>query len=244
MENRNYRLTDIVALSSKKYDENKFFMFNQSSTNIFLNNYSYQVMLDRNFDFNLFDNIFCDGSLFAKLCSIKSRQKINRISFDQTSAALDWIEFALRNEMLVITIGGTKEESKIFKDFLCSKFAEKSNNIHSLAGFNLDLNNLNIFKENNCLYVIGMGTPLQEEVLKEIAKNRIASKKKNIFFTCGGFISQTANSTMKNNNFYPKYIDSLNLRWLWRMIKQPFTIRRILFTYPRSVFSFFINEKY
>ncbi len=244
MENSSYRLTNVVAKSSEKYNEDKFFMFNQSSTNIFLNNYSYQQILDNKVDFSFFDNIFCDGGLFAKLCSIKLKKKINRISFDQTSAALDWIEFALEDQMLVIVIGGTEEESKIFKNFLSSRFAEKSNSIFSLSGFGLNMNDLEIFKESNCLYVIGMGSPLQENVVKAIAKSKLAYGKKNVFFTCGGFITQTANSKLKNHAFYPRYINRLNLRWLWRMIKQPFTIKRILFTYPRSIINFFANEKY
>tara|TARA_B100000965_G_scaffold406284_1_gene444399 strand:+ start:2492 stop:3226 length:735 start_codon:yes stop_codon:yes gene_type:complete len=244
MENCSYRLTDIVAKSSKKYDEDKFFMFKQSSTNIFLNNYSYQKILDHKVDFSFFDNIFCDGALFAKLCSIKTKKKINRISFDQTSAALDWIEFALKDKMLVIVIGGTEEDSIKFKNFLSSKYIKNSNNIFSLSGFNLNLDDLETFKEQNCLYIVGMGSPIQEKVINKIAKNNLTSKKKNVFFTCGGFITQTANSTLKNNVFYPKFINTFNLRWFWRMIKQPFTIKRLLFTYPRSIFNFLTNEEY
>jgi N-acetylglucosaminyldiphosphoundecaprenol N-acetyl-beta-D-mannosaminyltransferase len=78
--------------------------------------------------------------------------------------------------------------------------------------------------------VIGMGTPLQESFLSNIKSLGWGG----VGFTCGGFIHQTASGL----NYYPKWINKLNLRWLYRIWDEPRLLTRYLIQYPRFVVLF------
>ena len=63
---------------------------------------------------------------------------------------------------------------------------------------------------------------------------------KGIGFTCGGFIHQTANDEI---DYYPAWINRMNLRFLYRMIKEKHTRKR----YAQAALLFparFIAEKF
>jgi len=72
-----------------------------------------------------------------------------------------------------------------------------------------------------------MGAVKQEEVANALVdfgfKGRI--------YTCGGFIHQTA---MSGGKYYPWLVNKLQLRFAYRMFKEPTTVRRYLLDYPRA----------
>lgn len=77
-------------------------------------------------------------------------------------------------------------------------------------------------------YVIcGMGTPLQEQFLVDL---RDAGWKGN-GFTCGGFFHQSA----QRLEYYPVWIDRFQLRWLYRIFKEPKLLKRYSWDYPKFV---------
>ena len=80
------------------------------------------------------------------------------------------------------------------------------------------------------MLVLGLGAPLQEKMAVQI-KRRFWGRRRVKIMTCGGFISQTA---LKGGDFYPWWIDRLNLRCLWRCYKEPHVIKRYLLVYLRS----------
>ena len=55
-----------------------------------------------------------------------------------------------------------------------------------------------------------------------------------IGFTCGGFIHQTANNEIE---YYPLWIDRMNLRFVYRMYKEKHTRKR----YVQVTFYFFLH---
>src|SRR5690606_14863225 len=84
------------------------------------------------------------------------------------------------------------------------------------------------------LIFLGMGSPKQEE-LAIVLKN-----PKLTVYTCGAFISQTANYGV---NYYPYLINKLHLRWLYRIFKEKGLVRRYLIEYPKSLW-LIINHYY
>ena len=82
--------------------------------------------------------------------------------------------------------------------------------------------------------VVGMGAILQEQLLSDL----YVKGWRGLGFTCGGYIHQTA---MSGVNYYPDFIDKYNLRWLYRMIKEPKLIYRYLVSYPQFLFLFIVD---
>ena len=64
------------------------------------------------------------------------------------------------------------------------------------------------------IIICGMGAPRQEELLVRLCRN---GGWKGLGYTCGGYFDQL----QERLNYYPLLIDKLNLRWLYRMIKEP-----------------------
>ena len=63
--------------------------------------------------------------------------------------------------------------------------------------------------------LIGMGAPQQDFMIEEIIK----SGWRGLIFSCGGYFHQVADSN--KTNYYPHFINKLNLRWAFRIIKEP-----------------------
>lgn len=83
--------------------------------------------------------------------------------------------------------------------------------------------------------IVGMGVLMQERFLLKVKD----SGYKGIGFTCGGFIHQTAKDEI---DYYPAWADKLNLRFVYRMLKEKHTRKR----YMQAAFSFpvrFIFER-
>ena len=68
---------------------------------------------------------------------------------------------------------------------------------------------------------IGMGILMQEKFLLKVKDMRFQG----VGFTCGGFIHQTAKNEI---DYYPAWADRLNLRFIYRMYKEPHTRKRYL----------------
>ncbi len=88
----------------------------------------------------------------------------------------------------------------------------------------------NIIELNPDFLVVGMGAPLQEQFLIDVRKQGY----KGTGFTCGGFLHQTQGSI----NYYPKLIDSMGLRWAYRIYDEPKLFTRYFVDYPVSIILF------
>ena len=76
-----------------------------------------------------------------------------------------------------------------------------------------------IVELNPDFVIVGMGAIMQESFLLKIKKAGYLG----IGFTCGGFIHQTARGEA---DYYPGWINRMNLRFLYRMWKEPHTRKR------------------
>ena len=86
---------------------------------------------------------------------------------------------------------------------------------------------------NPDLVICGMGTVLQEKFLTDLNKEGW----KGTGYTCGGFLHQTA----KNATYYPNWADKYHLRWLYRLIDEPYLWKRYFLIYPLAMFFLFYD---
>lgn len=201
------------------------FLLNLQKTQVvfFLNHYSLYILCIKCIDL-LYNNIFVyvDGYLLARFFKLKQ----GRNSFDLTGGADIIFKICSQNNINVVFIGGTEEEKisfskKIKKLFPDLKFIVFNGYFDEEKIIEIAISQV---KENNAkVIILGLGTPKQEIIAMKIASQ--AKSYKFTIFTCGGFISQTAKSP--KGIFYPEFINKMNLRWLWRCIKQPFVIKRL-----------------
>lgn len=76
--------------------------------------------------------------------------------------------------------------------------------------------------------LVGIGAPTQESILLRLKQSGFSG----LGFTCGGFFDQYASASQ----YYPKIVDQLELRWLYRLICEPRRLgRRYLVHYQTFV---------
>lgn len=78
-----------------------------------------------------------------------------------------------------------------------------------------------IVKLNSDFLIVGMGALMQEKFLLKV-KN---AGYQGVGFTCGGFIHQTSKNEI---DYYPAWVDKTNLRFVYRMWKEPHTLKRYM----------------
>jgi len=177
--------------------------------------------------FQQFEGIFADGKLMVDAIKILYGKSVIRRSFDMTSLADQLFHYASVNNSSIYVVASTIEEVEktineikdrypgiIIAGFRSGFFqdsAERENAINKLVGTEPDF------------LIIGMGAIKQERFLLEAKQQGF----RGIGFTCGGFISQTA-SKGSEMDYYLKWVDKYNLRFLYRMYKEPHTRKRYL----------------
>jgi N-acetylglucosaminyldiphosphoundecaprenol N-acetyl-beta-D-mannosaminyltransferase len=179
--------------------------------------------------FKNFDAIYLDGIAMVWLMKIIS-SPLKRNSFDMTSIAPKVFEKAELNRETVYFLGAKEKEIVAFV-----KMIEKAFPNLKIVGYNNGyfinknakekiLNS--IISISPDLLIVGMGTPYQEEILLEVRKKGWYGTG----YTCGGFFHQTT----ERINYYPRIVDKLNLRWLYRIYDEPKLFKRYFFDYPKS----------
>ena len=84
-----------------------------------------------------------------------------------------------------------------------------------------------VIKLNPAVVVCGRGAVKQEELIVKLQE----SGWKGTGLCVGGFITQTA----ERINYYPKFSERYNLRWLYRIFREPRLIFRYTLVYPFAV---------
>lgn len=208
----------------------------------FLNPYSYYVMKNNEVLLENFDRVYCDGVLLSFILKILG-VKVNRVSFDMTSLAPIIFDFAEEKALSIAMIGGipgvAEQAAKIFLE----KYPSLNFVILNSGYFNSDDERKKVLKKikdkSPDIVIVGMGALLQELFLidlKKIGWNGYG-------YTCGGFLHQ---SLVNGVNYYPELLNKLNLRWCYRIYKEPYLLKRYFLYYPVAVFIFLfkhINKK-
>ncbi|WP_404393198.1 WecB/TagA/CpsF family glycosyltransferase [Pseudoalteromonas phenolica] len=207
----------------------------------FVNPFSYPILLDKPDLSSRFNLIFSDGALHTKLHNIFCEHKIDRVSFDLSSIAQDTLARAQENNLKIALIGGKPEHAKTLPSKLLELFP-KLNIVLCIDGyFNGEqekkgcIEGLEILEPD--IVIIGMGTPLQEEFLVKVVDGVPSARE---FYTCGGFLEQTATK----GDYYHPIVKKLGVRWLQRAILHSHVRKRLLSDYPRFIFNYIKDHIY
>jgi len=202
----------------------------------FVNPYSYTKVLDSSFDLGYF-LYAVDGQLLRVLHSFFLRKKLLRKSFDFTSMARDVFAMCEENQWRVGIVGGRPGEPEKAEKNIKNLFP--SLNVTYLHhGYLPDeavrYSCISDLKDASVdILICGMGTPMQEEFLL-LARERRAFKWA---FSCGGFVSQTAEATY----YYPKFVMRFGFRGLYRFYRHDYVRKRCLYDYPRFLLIYVIG---
>lgn len=186
--------------------------------NTCVNPFSYHLVRRYPELYGSMDGLFVDGMTMCWLIRLLWGKRIPRLSFDMSGMAVDLFSY-LNSEGTGRSIYflGTKQDvlEATIKQF------NKSYPEMRIAGYRngyfIDNDDrkkaiADIIWSNCDFAIIGMGSPLQEQFAIDL-KN---AGYKGIAFTCGGFLHQSAN----NINYYPEWINRLNLRAFYRLFHE------------------------
>ncbi len=203
----------------------------------FLNPWSYLVMRSDPKILEGMDAIHFDGISLAVLFRLIWKSNITRRSFDMTSLAVPVFQSCVERGLRVALVGSTQENITNATDNILRRFPAlnvvRINDGYFSTDEKLDSFCISLAKTNPDVIIVGMGAPRQERFLMKMR----SFGWKGSGYTCGGFFHQTA----KRLEYYPKLIDKLNIRWMYRIFDEPKLIRRYLVQYP-SFFVLFVLD--
>lgn len=211
-------------LSTEKNSVNQIFE-TKGKVYTYLNPVSYLTALDNKELFGKMDGIFADGGLLVKTIKMLYGKQVTRRSFDMTSMAPELFEYAEVHSKTVYIVASKHEQVgkavEIFRErYPKVKFAGYRNGYFS-SEREMDKEAKHICEVNPDFLIVGMGALMQEKFLLKVK----SAGFKGVGFTCGGFIHQTSKNEI---DYYPAWVDKTNLRFVYRMWKEPHTRKRYL----------------
>ena len=161
-----------------------------------------------------FDRVLCDGIGLVLAARLRLRKRIPRHAFDTTSVAVPVFAWAAEKRASVVLVGSKPGVAASAASELKSHFAGL-NVLATFSGYGDDplLARGFILDHPSSLVVCGMGAPLQERFLLSLKEAGWVG----LGFTCGGFLDQLCESFA----YYPRWIDRLNLRFAYRLFREP-----------------------
>lgn len=211
-------------LSTESFSVNQIFE-NKGKVYTYLNPVSYLTALDNKELFSQMDGIFADGGLLVKAIKLLYGKQVTRRSFDMTSMAPELFSYAAKQGKTVYIVASKQEQVEkaveIFRErYLKVKFAGYRNGYFASED-EMDEEARHITELNPDLLIVGMGALMQEKFLLKVKR----AGYQGVGFTCGGFIHQTSKNEI---DYYPAWVDKTNLRFVYRMWKEPHTRKRYL----------------
>lgn len=209
-------------LSTEKYSVSQIFE-SKGKVYTFLNPVSYLTALDNKELFGQMDGIFADGGLLVKAIKMLYAKVVTRRSFDMTSMAPELFAYAVEHDKTIYIVASKQEQVEqaveIFQErYPEVKFAGYRNGYFS-SEEEMDKEAKHITELKPDFLIVGMGSLMQENFLLNVKNAGYLG----IGFTCGGFIHQTSKNEI---DYYPVWVDKTNLRFVYRMWKEPHTRKR------------------
>ncbi len=191
----------------------------------FLNPVSYSIAQKHLPLFMQFDGIFADGNLLVRAIKLLYGIKVHRRSFDMTSMGAYLFSYAsetkksiyiVSSEQIQIETAITKIKDR-FPDIVISGYRNGffADEIEEDEAIRI------IIEQQPDYLIVGMGVIKQEMFLLKTKEAGFQG----IGFTCGGFIHQIAENSL---DYYPDWVDDMNVRFLYRIVKEPHTRKRYL----------------
>ena len=189
----------------------------------FLNPVSYLTALDNKALFCQFNGIFADGSILLSAIRMVYGKTVRRRSFDMTSLASELLTYAEENGQSVYIVASQQEQVEKAVGIIKKCYPKLTISGYRNGYFDSEAEQMaearHIVEVNPDFLIVGMGAPMQERFLLKVKETGY----RGIGFTCGGFIHQTSKSKI---DYYPAWIDRINLRFLYRMFKEKHTRKR------------------
>ena len=209
-------------ISTDSFSVNQIFE-NKGKAYTYLNPVSYLTALDNKELFSQLDGIFADGGLLVKAIKMVYGKQVTRRSFDMTSMAPELFAYVVKHGKTIYIVASKQEQVEkaveIFRErYPKVKFAGYRNGYFASES-EMDVEAKYIAKLNPDFLIVGMGALMQEKFLLKV-KN---AGYQGVGFTCGGFIHQTSKNEI---DYYPAWVDKTNLRFVYRMWKEPHTRKR------------------
>ncbi len=159
------------------------------------------------------DAVFCDGIALVLAARRVGRFPLERVSFDSTSLAPPVFAFAREHGKTVAIVGGQPGVADVAAD----RIREAYPGIRILAAIDgykpADVLLECVSRLNPDIVICGMGAPRQEAFIVALADTGWSG----VGFTCGGYLDHLGDRF----DFYPAIIDRFNLRWLYRLKREP-----------------------
>ena len=216
-------LVSKILATEERY-ANQFFEI-KGKVYSFLNPVSYLTALDNKNVFSKMDGLFADGSLLVKAIKLMYRKDVTRRSFDMTSMAPELFEYASAKGCSIYIVASKQEQVekavRIFKERYPKLVFAGYRNGYFSSEKEMDEEAKYIAGLDPYFLIVGMGALVQEKFLIKAKE----AGYKGIGFTCGGFIHQTSKDEI---DYYPAWVDKTNLRFVYRMWKEPHTRKRYL----------------
>ena len=161
-----------------------------------------------------FDIVTCDGIGMVKAARAGGARNTQRESFDFTSLAGAVCQWAAQTGRQVGLVGGKPGVTEQAATVLMQKY-QGLQIAACYSGFGQSpVEARQFFLDSQTdIIICGMGAPLQERFLLQL----VADGWRGIGFTCGGFLDQV----ITGDSYYPGWVDRLNLRFLYRLTKEP-----------------------
>jgi N-acetylglucosaminyldiphosphoundecaprenol N-acetyl-beta-D-mannosaminyltransferase len=165
-----------------------------------------------------FDAVLPDGIGMCWAVRLLHGLDAPRISFDTTSLAPEVFRRAQQQELTVALVGGRPGIAELGSRHLKRAFPGLPI-VATLHGYGDHARTIHELRSRSPSIVIcGMGCGPQEKFLLRLADAGWSGTG----FTCGGYLDQLAHGL----HYYPRWIDAANLRWVYRLIKEPRRLAR------------------
>lgn len=209
-------------LSTEKYSVNQIFE-SKGKVYTFLNPVSYLTALDNKELFGQMDGIFADGGLLVKAIKMLYAKVVTRRSFDMTSMAPELFAYAVEHDKTIYIVASKQEQVEKAVEIFQERYPEVKfvgyRNGYFSSEEEMDKEAKHITELKPDFLIVGMGSLMQEIFLLKVKNAGYLG----IGFTCGGFIHQTSKNEI---DYYPAWVDKTNLRFVYRMWKEPHTRKR------------------
>ncbi|MBX3173000.1 MAG: WecB/TagA/CpsF family glycosyltransferase [Gemmatimonadaceae bacterium] len=183
------------------------------------------------------DYIASDGILFAACLKLLGRKRRTHLTFDYTSLAPSVFDAIAQRRGAVALVGGTTEEARRAAEYMEGRHEGLRCVLAESGFFDWETERsallARIIAAKPAAVVLGNGFPRQNRLALALRAEGFEGS----IFTCGAFIHQTA----RRGQYFPTWINRLHLRAFYRIVKEPYVLRRVLIAYPRGVFWFLVD---
>lgn len=185
-------------------------------------------------DLDRLDRIYCDGSgivLAAKSLGFE----VERLSCDNTSLAGPLFDLCAIEGWSIFLIGGAEGVAKNAGAIILEQFPAVRIAGYSSGYFEEPSERVEAIRNSLARVVLcGMGAPNQERFLIELKESGWTG----LAITCGGFLDQL----LVRFHYYPPWINQLNIRFLYRLYREPMRLWRRYIVEYRVFFTLWANE--